>query len=91
MSDDIYKHSGSRDRFAASVMYDIRKNMTAKIALLRAEQDKLNEQLKAGFDVDTYRQLSIINHHIEVATVRRKGDWLYGNFPQFKEISKSNR
>lgn len=80
--------SGSRDRFTASVMYDIRKKMTTRIGTLRKEQEELTEKLKTGFDNDIYRQLSIVNQHIEVAMVRKKGEWLFGNHLQYTEKAK---
>ena len=80
--------SGARDRFTASVMYDIRKKMTSKLTRLYSEQCELTEKLKSGFDNDTYRQLSIVNQHIEVATVRKRGEWLFGDHLQFTEKAK---
>lgn len=80
---------GSRDRYTASLMFDVRKTMTSKLQTLRDQQAELTEKLKAGFNTDIYRKLNIVNHSIEVATVRRKGDWLYGNYLQFTERAKA--
>ena len=83
-----HQASGARDRFTKALMYDIRKKMSLRLSDLRQEQEELTEKLKEGYDNDTYRQLSIINHSIEVATVRKKGEWLHGNNLQSTAIAK---
>ena len=85
----IYQVNGSRDRFTASITRDIRKEMIGKIDHLRAEQKRIEKELSESFDIGEFRRLNIINHHIEVATSRLRGEWLNGNFPAIPELSKS--
>lgn len=85
----LYPAAGSRDRFTKSVMVDVRKEMTSKLSDLRIEQHRLTELLAKGFDNEVYRKLSLVNHSIEVADIRRKGIWIHGSFPDIPQIAKS--
>ena len=69
-------------------MFDIRKEMTGKLEQLYIDQAKIEKQLSGSFNIEDFRKLNIINHRIEVATSRLKGEWLRGNFPQIAELSK---
>jgi len=71
---------GSRNRYDVEILSDLRKEMETKLETLRIDQAKIVEALELGFNNDDYRKLSIINHRIEVATIRHRGDWLHGNF-----------
>lgn len=71
---------GSRNRYDVEILSDLRKEMDTRIDTLRIEQAGLVAALELGFSDDVYRKLSIINHRIEVATIRHRGDWLHGNF-----------
>ena len=86
---NLYPAHVTRDRYSASVMVDLRKEMTSKLEGLRIEQAQLVETLAKGFDNEVYRKLSVANHRIEVATLRRKGIWLHGSFPEIPQIAKS--
>ena len=85
----IYSAHGSRDKFTASLMVDVRKEMNIKLASFRKDQAELVASIAVKFDNDQYRKLSIVNHRIEVAESRLKGEWLRGSFPQIAELSKS--
>ncbi len=79
---------GSRNRYDAEILTDLRKEMSAKLDTLRAEQGELVAILKLGFDNEVFRKLNIVNHRIEVATIRHKGDWMHGSYPQYVEMAK---
>lgn len=89
MSDStLYTHHRIGDRFEKSVMMDVRKQMTLRIERLQKEQTALTVSLNKRFDVDEYRRLNIVNHHILVACERRKGEWVRGDYPQFATVGK---
>ena len=73
---------GAKNRFEKAEMKAIRSEMTLKQFTLEAKQKELIAQLAKGFDNDTFRKLNVVNHNIEVAASRLKGEWLHGNFPQ---------
>ena len=79
---------GSRNRYDVEILSDLRKEMETKLETLRIEQAGLVAALELGFNNDDYRKLSIINHRIEVATIRHRGDWLHGYFPETVRVSK---
>lgn len=89
MSDStLYSHLTNSDRFEKSVMMDVRKEMTLRIERLQRQQEALTKSLNKRFDVDEYRRLNIVNQHILVASSRRKGDWVRGDFPQYATLGK---
>ena len=87
-NNELYPPQGSRDRFVAAVMIDIRKVMSLKILALQKEQTRLTQSLAKYFDPDDYRKLNLINQHILVACSRRRGDWVKGNYPTYATIAK---
>ncbi|MCX7100090.1 MAG: hypothetical protein NTX38_00980 [Methylobacter sp.] len=73
---------GAKDRFEKAEMKAIRSEMMTKQIDLDKRQAELIAQLAKGFDNDTFRKLNVVNHNIEVAASRLKGEWIHGNFLQ---------
>ena len=89
MSDNnLYQPQGSRDRFVAAIMVDIRKEMSTRILELQKEQTRLTIALSEKFNTDDYRKLNIVNQHIQVACSRQRGDWVRGDYPSYATIAK---
>lgn len=90
MGNGATKNAGAgADRFTKSVMVDVRKELFAKLKDLRAEQSRLMASLERRFNAEEYRNLSIINHRIEVTGERIKGKWLHGDYPDYVDIKKA--
>lgn len=79
---------GSRNRYDVEILSDLRQEMESKLDALRIDQARLVKALELGFNDNDYRKLNIVNHRIEVATIRQKGDWLHGDFPEIVRVSK---
>ena len=79
IDNELFQAKGTRDRYTASVMFDLRGEMNRKIGLLQTEQARLVTLLNEGYDDDAFRRLNIVNQHIDVAISRRKGEWLRGS------------
>jgi len=73
---------GAKDRFEKAELKAIRNEMSLKQFTLEAKQKELIAQLAKGFDNDLFRKLNVVNHNLEVAESRKKGEWLHGNFLQ---------
>ena len=87
-TNELHQPHGSKDRFVAAVMVDVRKEMTLRIERLQKEQTALTISLANRFDIDQYRRLNIVNQHLLVAFSRRRGDWVRGDYPQYAQVSK---
>ena len=65
----------------------IRKNMAQEITQLEEKRDTLKTQMAIGFDIETFRQINILNYRIEVATCRMNGEWTKNRYLEFYEIA----
>ncbi|HEY3389991.1 MAG TPA: hypothetical protein VGK38_10500 [Prolixibacteraceae bacterium] len=83
----LYVGQGARDKFTKAAMIETRRDMERKIWALETKQNDLIDKLKESFDIDSFRNLNIVNHHIEVAKSRKRGEWMYGNYPEFATTS----
>ena len=80
---------GAKDRFEKAEMKAIRNEMSLKQIKLEEKQKELIAQLAMGFDNDLFRKLNVVNHNLQVAESRKKGEWLHGNFLQIASTATS--
>ena len=74
------------DKFEKAQMVIIRRDMIAKIAKLETLRDSLKDQLKKGLNDEVFRNLNVVNHHIECAKARMNGEWMNDDTPEVYKI-----
>jgi len=67
-------------------MVIIRRDMTAKLTKLRLLQTKYQDALQKKFTDEDFRNLNVVNHHIECAKARMNGEWMNDDTPEVFKI-----
>jgi len=74
------------DKFEKAQMVIIRRDMTAKLTKLRLLQTKYQDALQKKFTDEDFRNLNVVNHHIECAKARMNGEWMNDDTPEVFKI-----
>jgi hypothetical protein len=73
--------------FNNSLRRGLSVSMSEKLKGLREKQAKLMSKLDSGFDYEAFKELNIVNQHIDVAEERKAGKWLSGGNNEYPELA----